>query len=76
MIVGPASTLKPLLSVAVPPSGLVTVTLRAPVAALAATDTVTVSCVPLLKVVGPVTPVPENDTVAPFTNPVPVIVIA
>ena len=52
VIFGPTTTVKPLFSVVTPPSGLVTVTLRAPSAALPAIDTVTVSWVGLLNTVG------------------------
>ena len=55
--------------VATPVSGLVTVNVRAPVAAVPASDTFTVSCVALFHVVEfTVTPVPETTDVAPFTK--------
>jgi hypothetical protein len=58
-----------------PPSEFVTVTFRAPVAADAPTVTFAVICVELTKVVEfTVIPVPENPTIAPLANPVPVIV--
>src|SRR5437764_8659851 len=57
-------------------SGLVTVTSRTPDAALAATVMLAVSDVEVLKVVElTVMPVPENVAVAPFTNPVPAMVM-
>ena len=57
------------------PSLLFTVTSRAPVVAPAVRVTLTVSWVDELNVVElTVIPVPENDTAAPDTNPVPVIV--
>jgi hypothetical protein len=74
-LTGTALTVNPFVSVAVPASGLVTVTSRAPAAAFDATPTFTVSWVEELNVVEfTVIPEPENDTVAPDTNPVPVTV--
>jgi hypothetical protein len=74
--VGAAFTVKTLAPVPTPPSPLVTVTLRAPVAALEAIVMLAVSEVALTNVVEfTVIPVPENATVAPDTNPVPVIVM-
>ena len=65
--------MKPPLNVYQPASGLVTVTFREPSAAPPETETITVSFVELFHVTEPTeTPEPENDTVAPFTNPVPV----
>jgi len=58
---------------AVLPSGLVTVRVRAPVAALAATVTLSAIVLALTKVLlTTVTPVPLIATAAPATNPVPV----
>ena len=58
-----------------PASGLVTVTLPAPVAAPEDTVTLAVSEVAETNVVEfTVIPVPENAALAPLTNPVPVIV--
>src|SRR5215218_3125154 len=70
-------TVRPPLRVTVAPPGLVTVTLRAPTAAVAATVTLTVSWVALSTTTDPaVTPVPETATVAPALNPLPLIVRA
>ena len=74
--VGPVLTVNTPAPVAVPASGLTTVTLRAPVAAAPVIVMFAVSDVPLTKVVElTVSPVPEKVAVAPFTNPVPVIVM-
>jgi hypothetical protein len=62
--------------VATPASGLVTVTLRAPVVAPAVSVMFAVSEVELTNVVEfTVIPVPENAVVAPDWKPVPVIVM-
>ncbi len=74
--VGPLLTVKTLEPVPTPASGLVTVTLRAPVVAFAATVMLAVNEVALTNVVElTVIPVPENAAVAPETKPVPVIVM-
>jgi hypothetical protein len=74
-LTGTALTVNPLVSVTVPASGLVTVTSRAPATAFAAMVTLAVSDVAVLKVVEfTVIPEPENDTIAPDTNPLPVTV--
>ena len=73
-----ALTVKMPVPVPVPASGLVTVTLRAPVVALPAIVMFAVSEVELTKVVElTVIPVPEKLAVshAPLTKPVPVIVM-
>ena len=57
--------------VAVPPSEFVTVTLRLPVATLAATERSSVMLVGVRAVTDAVIPVPENDTTAPGAKPVP-----
>jgi hypothetical protein len=78
MIVGAALTVKALLPVPVPPSGLVTVTLRAPVVALLAMVMLTVRLVELTKVVElTVIPAPEKDAAnpVPLTKPAPVTVM-
>jgi hypothetical protein len=73
--VGAALTVNTPVPVPTPPSGLVTVTLRAPVVAPAAIAMFAVSCVALTNVVElTVIPVPENDADAPVTKFVPVIV--
>jgi hypothetical protein len=73
--VGAASTVKIPWPVPAPASGLVTVTFRLPVAAVAAMVTLAVSCVELTNDVElTVIPVPEKDTLAPLAKPVPVIV--
>jgi hypothetical protein len=72
---GAASTVKRLLPVAAVVSGLVTVTLRATVAAPEATVKVAVMEVEVTKLTeDTVTPVPEIPIVAPLSKPVPVIV--
>jgi hypothetical protein len=74
--VGPAFTVNTPVPVPAPASGLVTVTLPAPVLAPAATVMFAVSEVPLTNVTEfTVIPTAENDTVAPETKPVPVIVM-
>ena len=66
VIVGRAVTVKEFENVAVPPSGLVTVTLRTPVAAVDETETTTVSRVELLRVTEfTVMPLPEKLTEPP-----------
>jgi hypothetical protein len=73
---GPALTVNTLVPAPTPPSGLVTLTFPAPVAALPLIEMLAVSELALTKVVElTVIPVAENDTLAPFTNPVPVIVM-
>jgi hypothetical protein len=75
--VGAALTVNTPVPVPTPPSGLVTVTLRAPVVAPAAIAMFAVSCVALTNVVElTVIPVPENDAASPvpLTKLVPVIV--
>jgi hypothetical protein len=73
--VGPAFTVKTPVPVPTPVSGFVTVTLCAPVVALAPTVTGTVSDVALTKVTPPrVMFASLNETVAPDSKPVPVIV--
>ena len=73
---GPTLTVKTLVPVPTPASGLVTVTLLAPVEAPGETVMLAVSEVALPKVVElRVIPVPEKETTAPETNPVPVIVM-
>jgi hypothetical protein len=67
-------TVKQLAHVALPASGFVTVTLRAPVVAPAATVMFAVTCVAETKVVEfTVMPVPEKVAARPppLTNPVP-----
>jgi hypothetical protein len=72
-MVGPALTVKPLSSDAESPSGFVMLTVRPPVVALDATVMFAFSSVELTNVVElSVTPVPENDTVAPLTKFVPI----
>jgi hypothetical protein len=67
-------TVKQLVQVPVPAFGLVTVTFLAPVGPPAAIVMLTVSWVALLNVVVLTEmPEPENKTVAPLTNPVPVM---
>ena len=61
-------------TVTVPPSGLVTVMVRLPVGAFAATATDNVMVVACTLVTVALTPVPENVTVAPGANPEPVTV--
>ena len=69
-------TVNPPVFVTAPPSLLVTVMLRAPVVAPDAIVMLAVSDVALTNVVEfTVIPVPENATVAPDTNPVPVTVM-
>ncbi len=73
---GLAFTVKQLLHDPLPASGLVTVTLPAPVVALAETVMLAVSEVEDTKVVEfTVIPDAEKAVVAPETNPVPVIVM-
>ena len=73
--VGPASTVKAAAFEPTPASGLVTVTVRAPVLAPGSTVTLAVSSVDDLKVVElTVTPAPKDD-VAPLTKFAPLIVI-
>jgi hypothetical protein len=73
---GPPLIVKTPMPVPVPPSGLVTVTLPAPVVALLAIVMLALIDVALLKVVElTVIPEAENATVAPETKPVPVIVM-
>jgi hypothetical protein len=73
--VGTPLTVKTLVAVPVPASGLVTVKLRSPVVALELIVMLAVSCVALRKVVElTVICVPENALVAPLAKPVPVIV--
>ena len=68
-------TVNAFVPVPAPESGLVTVTLRAPVAAELATLTISVSSVEDLNVVElTVTPVPENAAEAPLSKCEPVIV--
>jgi hypothetical protein len=63
------------VAVTLAPPGLVTVRLRAPSAALLATDTISVSWFALFHVVEfTVTPVPEKAAVAPFRYPPPVTI--
>ena len=70
-----ALTVKTPVPVPTPASGLVTVTLRAPVVAEPKMVMLAVSEVALTKVVElTVIPVPEKEATAPETNPVPVIV--
>ena len=72
---GPGFTVKQPEHEPVCVSGLVTVTFLDVVAAFDATVTFSVSEVEETNVVElTVIPVPEKDAVAPFTNPVPVIV--
>jgi hypothetical protein len=74
--VGPALTVKHPVHDPTPLSGLVTVTLRAPLVAPPVIEMFATSCVELLNVVEfTVIPVPENDAAAPFTKFVPVIVM-
>jgi hypothetical protein len=75
--VGPAFTVKQPVQVAVPWSGLVTVTSRAvPVGAPAETEMFAVSWVEDTTVVEfTVIPVPEKLTFVPLANPVPVTVM-
>ena len=76
MTVGAAFTVKTLVPVAFPASGLVTVTLPAPVVAVAATAMLAVSEVALTKVVElTVIPAAEKVAAAPLTKPVPVTVM-
>jgi hypothetical protein len=74
-IVGAALTLKTPLPVPTPASGLVTVTLPAPVLAVEEMLMFAVSWVELTNVVElTVIPEPENTALAPLTKPVPVMV--
>ena len=74
--VGAALTVKTLVPVPTPASGLVTVTLLAPVVADGETVMLAVSEVALTKAVElTVIPVPEKVATAPVTNPVPLIVM-
>jgi hypothetical protein len=74
--VGAAFTVKQFVHEPLPASGLVTVTLPAPVVAPAETVMLAVTEVEDTKVVEfTVIPDPENVAAAPLTNPVPVIVI-
>jgi hypothetical protein len=72
-IVGRLFTVKAPVAVTLPPSVFVTVTSRAPVVAVDETVMLAVSCVADVTTTGPLTvmPVPENETVAPETKPVP-----
>jgi hypothetical protein len=78
VIVGPATTVKQLAQLAVPPLPLVRAKLYAPVAAPAFTVTFTVSVVDVTAVTFPVTPVlgPVNFTLAGLRKPVPLTVTA
>jgi hypothetical protein len=74
VVVGPVLTVKHPVHDALPVSGFVTVTLRAPVVAPVVIVMLTVTWVALLNVVElTVMPVPENEAVAPLWKPVPVI---
>ena len=76
MTVGAALTVKAFDSEPAPSSGLVTVTVRAPVLADAVMLMLAVSSVEEMKLVElTVMPAPENVTAAPLTKPVPLIVI-
>ena len=78
LIVGLASTVNPLASEPVPPSPLVTVTVRAPVLAPDSTATLADSSVALTKLVDSTEmPVPENSSSSapPLTKPLPLMVI-
>ncbi len=70
---GSALTVNPPASVSTPPSGLVTVTVRAPVLAPASTETFADSSVELTKVVDSTVMPEPNDDVAPLTKPLPLI---
>src|SRR4029079_13271801 len=77
VIVGPVLTVNTPVPVPVPPSGLVTVTLRVPEVALPAIVTFAVRVVAVTNVVEfTVIPVPENDAASPTpaAKPVPVTV--
>ena len=75
LTVGPALTVKTLVPVPAPASGLVTVTSRAPVLAFEAIVMFAVRWLESTKLVElTVMPVPENETLAPLAKPVPLIV--
>jgi hypothetical protein len=76
VVVGAALTVNPPVDVAELPFGLVTVTLRAPVAAPWAMSMTTVSWVADWRVTeSTVIPDPENETVGALSNPVPAMTI-
>src|SRR4051812_10375731 len=75
VITGAALTVRPGVSVATPPSGLVAVSVRSPTDAVGSTETMSVSCVGLTYVRDlTVTPVPLKDATVVGTNPLPVSV--
>src|SRR6266511_978776 len=77
VVVGPVLTVKHPVHDALPVSGFVTVTLRAPVVAPTAIEMFAVTWVALLNVVEfTVMPVPENEALAPLWKPVPVIAMS
>src|SRR5262249_49307002 len=73
---GPWLTFRQFVHVAAGAPGMLTMTLRLPVAAEVVTETGTTSCVGVMVVGAPaVTPDPEKLTVLPGAKPVPVMVI-
>ena len=79
VIVGPALTVKALALLPTPPSPLLTVTVRAPVAALLLIETFAVSCVALTNETElTVMPAPEKEAASPvpFTKPLPLTVMS